>query len=866
MKIRTLAVRNLFSLITSLAIIGISNVQSKTLTESDLPDYAKDGIYASSDLSWKNLNWGAKFLDVYLTPNPEIPIISGNINGGGLDIVMVSSMNTIDNKGTGNKERNLTLSNFKTLTVTVPESSYQAEASYAKKYGFNSQTHIAVKNFNLSDCGDVVFKNLPVDVIDVSDGECNLSADNGDISFLNNRGVYDFTQDDEFDEDEDIWVTKWGFGNASAIALDNSNLKLGAKEGKSIKFFGVLSSYSNISFRPDDSEFEVINENHLIDLNSEKEQTGTILISGANRVRSEVFSENGFTFTDEEKVAYNKFIDFSGTFSNIIGNTTLHRGTLILEKGVTLGNLGTTYEDQLGTKLFKSSFEAKPGSCLQMTDSWLVVHDVKFDSATIRANNATIVANSVNFSGTTTFDLSLASGDKPVLLITTQHIKINELNDSLQIIDENFNIPYQNGTVSIDGELKIISASGNTAMSRASQATGHAFALIGYTNEISIDSEHKDFSKVSVSNNNGQSFEEVSLQEDGSFMSGNGTRYSLITNVGDTPVYNPSEEGNGDGDIPELDDDLGYTSDSTLDTLWTSASNMKSLVLNSNSQITHQRFESEKKSNVWISGLGDFASYNSKGDFDGFDYSGGGYSVGYDQSFGDKYLLGLAFGQMIGQQKTDIYNDKFDQNTLMFNIYAAKEWAMRDTSSLIISGSLGMGFTNNDWKVDGEKLGSWDNQAVMATLMATWREKLNESWALLPIFGLEFTNAVQKSFNDEDFFREDGKMNNLSLNIGIGLEHVMKLSHNNFWVNALSISYVPDVHRDNPHARESYNDGIWSDSYECKGMSIARNAGRINYNTQYIFSQNWSLYANYGLDFRGDALSQQVSTGVKFSF
>ncbi|QAA41777.1 hypothetical protein C1I94_09360 [Akkermansia muciniphila] len=107
-----------------------------------------------------------------------------------------------------------------------------------------------------------------------------------------------------------------------------------------------------------------------------------------------------------------------------------------------------------------------------------------------------------------------------------------------------------------------------------------------------------------------------------------------------------------------------------LNSLWSSASNAASLGNTALAQLTPVRLNQRYARNVWGMGLGDFACQRSRGGVDGYDYDGGGYSVGMDSDFGGKSgIWGIAFGQMHGFSKSRDFNGRITQDSLMGSIY-----------------------------------------------------------------------------------------------------------------------------------------------------------------------------------------------------
>lgn len=85
--------------------------------------------------------------------------------------------------------------------------------------------------------------------------------------------------------------------------------------------------------------------------------------------------------------------------------------------------------------------------------------------------------------------------------------------------------------------------------------------------------------------------------------------------------------------LPELDGaDIGNS-------MWSSASNMKSVSNAALGQVGITRFLMGPKNNFWIKGMGDFTYHATRDGIDGYDYNGGGYAVGADRRFTPNTIL-----------------------------------------------------------------------------------------------------------------------------------------------------------------------------------------------------------------------------------
>lgn len=306
-------------------------------------------------------------------------------------------------------------------------------------------------------------------------------------------------------------------------------------------------------------------------------------------------------------------------------------------------------------------------------------------------------------------------------------------------------------------------------------------------------------------------------------------------------------------------------------TLWSTVSNVNALGAAAMGQVGVARFTLQKDSNYWVTGLGDFSRHNTVGLTDGYDYTGGGYAVGADTKLGKNFVGGVAFGQLFGTNKSHGYNAEVDQKSYIGMVYGAWRSQIDQVNALNVQGSASYGYTDNTldtrYSTGEASRGSWDNNAYQATLQGSWDRALNANWTLSPYIGVEYTDAEQKAFAESgDISRRFGTshMRNLSLPVGVGVTRLDTYGNGIKWVNALTVSYVPDVYRENPESTvyRSFDNGTWT----AKGISPARNAGRLEFNTRVIWTENWSTFAGYELEGRSHAVYQRVNLGVSASF
>lgn len=330
-------------------------------------------------------------------------------------------------------------------------------------------------------------------------------------------------------------------------------------------------------------------------------------------------------------------------------------------------------------------------------------------------------------------------------------------------------------------------------------------------------------------------------------------------------IWNPT---GGVTDVaPELEGNIVSNS------LSSTASNMHTMARAALGNVDIFRIQSEVKRNIWAKGVGDFSSSKSMGDIDGYQYQGGGYVVGADYLVGEKAIFGAAFGEMFGSNKSDLYDARISQRTLMLSAYGAKlqEFSSHQDQSILWTWLASMGNTMNNLKTrysDGESSqGKWDSTAYYLEGKATWRiETEGKRWVYTPFMGLEFTHVSFVDFTEEgDKVRRfsDGDYANLSLPIGIGAEYHSTL-YKKPWLNVFQVSYVPDIYRNNPvsNAQRLSTEYEWRDI----GVKASKHAVRASINSTLKLNNYWTTYAGYTFEGRGASIYHNVHAGVSYSF
>lgn len=320
-----------------------------------------------------------------------------------------------------------------------------------------------------------------------------------------------------------------------------------------------------------------------------------------------------------------------------------------------------------------------------------------------------------------------------------------------------------------------------------------------------------------------------------------------------------------------VDPEKERDSKATLNALWTSKSNMDTMTRAAMGQIDAFRFLSEKDSRYWAMALGDFSSQGAKGLVDGYDYWGGGYSMGADTKVGRNCIAGFGFGQIFGSHQGRSYRTKIDQETFMGMLYASHLKQLNERNALRYDVSFGYGLTSNTMKSYdnyGEYArGKWDNKTLGATFRFNWDYALSDKWLMTSFVGLEYTSGHEEGFTESGrdprhFDRTD--LRNLSMPVGVNFTYNTTFSGGQVWTNSLELSYVPDVYRENPGCLVHFagDDTRWY----AAGINPARNAGRAEWSSRFHFNKKWAMFASYQIDFRDRGCYQSANIGLSVGF
>lgn len=681
--------------------------------------------------------------------------------------------------------------------------------------------------------GDVLFQNNSAETyggaIYLSYGKNHIfSADNGNITFRGNTEKRGKTH---------IHLNSISFSNNSLAATD-----FRAQKNREISFFDPFNS---------GGEKTIFHYNRTEGMDTEPYNSTAPDFSGIIRFSGEaadqlIIRDVAGGETESEWLAR---LD-SSKHTNVAGQSTIHGGTFILEKGVTYGNRNLS---------LNSGFNHRAGYLQMTTGSSINAKNTVFSGrdAILRADNTTSLnADHIDMSHGFSFDfLPFLNEHNSGLTLTANTLSLGGI---LGVADKNLdyytdNRWAQRHVLLVLDTTKVNSTSGDLS-GIASNLTGGAVIDSPYAYNGTWTYEWKD------DNNDGI----------------NDQLYAIWTPLGNIPDPDPNPpigpEPPVDPVIPGIKDVAPELAGEMIpNSLWSSLSNLNALGTAALGQLGIQRFHLPKDSNYWASGLGDFSRHNSVGRKDGYDYNGGGYAIGADTRICPNLVGGLAFGNLFGTNKSRNYNAQIKQESYAGMFYSAGYKELDSQNLLILQGQASYGYTENKLTTaynDGDSSrGNWVNNTFFLSLQGSWDHSLKDNWILSPFTGVEYSDASQGTFTETgDKARHfgQGHLRNLSLPVGISLSKLSRGTNGMIWFNNLSASYVPDVYRDNPEAdAQRLSNGF---QWTAAGVSPARNAIRINWETRLLLNEKTSIFAGYSLEGRHHSFYQRVNAGVSTTF
>ena len=604
-------------------------------------------------------------------------------------------------------------------------------------------------------------------------------------------------------------------GVANAIHVDGTNhLQLAAAQEKEVRFNDPITSAAYFS----STENVTLSLNQYTDDDGISHATdGTVIFSG------ELYQG------DNAHLVASRYSDFKG-------QTTLYGGSLILEHNVVFGNAGL--RDDTSMTLEHGTLEITGGSVINAASFSITNGDAVLRPGT----TAFINAKNVDLSRGFVFDMQkqaqeTATQANPTGLSISASDSFT-LGGSIGIMDTGISADYfyadnswkQQRTFIVltdSNQTHTDDFSGAHSLAAGSDRVDSPYAYMGSWSHQWVDADGDGFP------------EQLQL------------------------VWTPAEDSAIRDILPELAGTLAMNS------MWSSAANALGMSRAALGNLDAQRFITGPENNYWVKGMGDFLNHASEGVRDGFDYHGGGYSVGADRRITSHAILGLGFGDLYGKMRGRSFAGDIDQQTRIGMLYGGWHKVLNRKNTLLVTGTAGYGWTDNkmnSFHTGGRSHGKWTNETLFGTFTGKWSRRVNETVAMEVMLGLEYTDVTQEAFTETGWDArrfEKGRLKNLSVPVGVGLTHRSELKDRE-WINSAMVSYVPDVYRRNPSAQaERLLNGY---RWEAEGTSPDRNGVRVNVNSALQLNARWRMYAGYEFEGRSKATAHRFNAGVSYAY
>lgn len=600
-------------------------------------------------------------------------------------------------------------------------------------------------------------------------------------------------------------------GIANSIHVSGTNhLQLAAAQGREVRFNDPITSsaYSTVT----------LSLNQYTDDEGNSHATdGSVIFSG------ELYQG------DDAHLAASRYNNFKG-------QTTLYGGTLILEHNVVFGNAGLRNDTSM--TLEHGTLEITGGSVINAASFSITNGDAVLRPGT----SAFLNAKDVDISRGFVFDMQK---------------QVQEAASLANATGLSISAP---GSFTLGGSIGIMDTgvSADYFYADHSWAQQRAFIVLTDANQTHTD----DFSGA-------HSLATGSGRVDSPYAYTGSWSHQWVDVDGDgfpeqlQLVWTPAEDAAIRDILPELAGTLAMNS------MWSSASNAKNMSRTVLGNLDAQRFIAGPENNYWVKGMGDFLNHASEGVRDGFDYHGGGYSVGADRRITSHAILGLGFGDLYGMMRGRSFAGDIDQQTRIGMLYGGWHKVLNRKNTLLVTGTAGYGWTDNkmnSFHTGGRSHGKWTNETLFGTFTGKWSRRVNETVAMEVMLGLEYTDVTQEAFTETGWDArrfEKGRLKNLSVPVGVGLTHRSELKGRE-WINSAMVSYVPDVYRRNPSAQaERLLNGY---RWKAEGTSPDRNGVRVNVNSALQLNARWRMYAGYEFEGRSKATAHRFNAGVSYAY
>lgn len=359
---------------------------------------------------------------------------------------------------------------------------------------------------------------------------------------------------------------------------------------------------------------------------------------------------------------------------------------------------------------------------------------------------------------------------------------------------------------------------------------------------------------------------------------------------GDT-FADPELWANQDPDLGTLESLIAPDGTRLANTLWSSTRSVKTFARGMTQQLdvyhgpwkemnpaaysgkgAHLTKVRNDKTNIWAGGQGEWSRMASTSDIGGYEYNGGGYSVGVDHAFNTAFTGGLAAGETFGSNKAKWGSADFDQRNLMIGTYGRYKTDIGPWNAISIDGYFAYGSTRNKGNMslngapDVPAHAKWDDNAYTAGLSFSWEIQASKHSSWIPFFGIDYIYGSQNSFSlntpDGSLRYHGGNMQVWTIPVGITYRAVCQVGAQQYLIPEVTVAYEGDVSRRNP----SIKTDIMGDRLKIEGSNPGRHALLANTGMRWVMNHHWSMGAYYTLERRSRWTDHTVNGSINYTF
>lgn len=262
---------------------------------------------------------------------------------------------------------------------------------------------------------------------------------------------------------------------------------------------------------------------------------------------------------------------------------------------------------------------------------------------------------------------------------------------------------------------------------------------------------------------------------------------------------------------------------------------------------------------LWAGAFGSFTDVSMQ---HGFTANSGGYAVGVQHAFTQKFRGGFAVGQSMGTvESKGAERVKNDQQGMMAALSLQYEQLQAGKNSFLFNSYAAVGKVENDAK--GAVQSTWDDTVLSLGARASYAFACGQSSWVMPFGGLEWNSVQQGNITRADGTRyTDGELNLLSLPVGVTLRSDITLASGAVVAPELTLAYEANLVKDTP--QNTCRKGTKSCTVE--GYDPGEQSFMLNASLNVLFNEHWSAGASYTIRTAEHSVNQSVNASVRYMF